>query len=245
MAYIPRSSLIPNEASGAIPVQMKKRRTIHAFGLIATIIFVLSLLGAIGIFVYKDYLGKQLESAKRDLSSVSSGDSERKIEELQLYDDKLRIARNLLDNHIAPSLIFREIEDSTKETVQFSSLEYTYDPGFEAVLTLEGDTEAFTSVALQKMQILEDELFSDFVLQNITTREGSESEDGTPTESGVTFRVTGVFDRDFLRYAGQGEEEPDTFVPQEATVPEADPIEGEIPAEEAPGIEPTVIPPLP
>lgn len=207
MAYIPRSSLIPTEASGAIPVQMKRRRTIHAFGLIATIIFVLSLLGAIGVFLYQNYLGKQLESAKTALGSVGNEEDARKIAEIRLYDEKLRIAQNLLDNHVAVSKVFEEIEDSTKETVQFRSLEFVHDPGFEAVLTLTGVTEEFSSVALQKMQILEDTIFSEFVLQDISTEKSSESEDGRVIPGGVSFRVTGVFDREFIKYEDRTEEE--------------------------------------
>ncbi len=202
MAYIPRSSLIPTEASGAIPVQMKRKRTIHAFGLIATIIFILSLLGAVGVFLYQNYLTDQLQVAKEGLSAMDDAEASKKIAEVRRYDEKLRAAQQLLKNHISPVLVFEEIEESTKVTVQFTSLEFVYDPGFEASLTLSGNTREFSSVALQKMQILEDEVFSEFVLQDIANSEGSERPDGSVTPSGVTFSVTGVFKPEHIAYDG-------------------------------------------
>ncbi len=212
MAYIPRSSLIPNEASGVIPVQMKRRRSIHAFGLLASLIFVLSLLGAVGIFLYKGYLEKDLEVAKQNLGNLSiEEDNQDKIEEIRVYNNKLRVAHDLLDNHISPVAIFEEIENSTKETVQFQSLIFAHDPGFDAVLTLTGATEAFAGVALQKMQILEDSVFSEFVLEDITTAIENESEtEGTVPEEVVNFSVVGVFKKEIIQYKVESDATLDT-----------------------------------
>ena len=206
MAYIPRSSLIPTETSGAIPVQMKRKRTIHAFGLIATIVFILSLLGAVGVFLYKDYLGSKLEEAKKGFDATSNDETERSMAEIRRYDDKLRIAEQLLNNHVAASRIFEKLEDFTKQTVRFSSFEFIHDPGFESAVTLRGETGRFSSVALQKMQIFQEGPFEDFVLQNITTSDAEQKEDGTVVPAQVTFSVNGVFKDDAISYKGGAEE---------------------------------------
>jgi hypothetical protein len=233
MAYIPRSSLIPNESSGAIPTQMKKRRTIHVFGLISTFIFILSLLAAVGVFFYNNYLEKELTKAKEELGSVSSEDNRTKISEIRRHYEKQDAAKNLIENHIAPSKLFEEIENSTKKTVQFSSLEFSYDPGFEATLTLSGSTKDFSSVALQKMELIESNIFSDFVLQDITTAQNTEKKEGeevNPTES-VVFSVTGVFKKDLLTYettsSDQKNEEKEEVVPEETDLPKAEEIKPE------------------
>ena len=110
----------------------------------------------------------------------------------------------MLDNHIAPSRIFKEIESSTKLTVQFESLDYAYDPGFEAMLTLTGNTEEFASVALQKMQFLKDSLFSDFTVSGITSvTEDADTKNTTESVDGkVSFSVTGLFKSEVLNYTG-------------------------------------------
>lgn len=206
MAYIPRSSFIPKETSGAIPMQAKKRQTVHLFSLISTILLVCSLVGVGGIFLFKGFLNKQLDGAKVSLNAVSSNkDTQKKMEEIQLYDNRLTVAQSLLDNHIAPSRIFSLLEGSTKETIQFQSLEFTYDPGFEATLTLGGNTKEFSSVALQKMQFIKDELFSNFIVQGIS----SASEDSKTGKTGevvsvgkVKFSVKGVFKQESMSYTG-------------------------------------------
>ncbi|HEU4677310.1 MAG TPA: hypothetical protein VFS75_01165 [Candidatus Paceibacterota bacterium] len=231
MAYIPRSSLIPNETASAIPVQMKKRRTIHAFGLAATLIFLLSLFCAVGIFLYKGVLEKRLEDAKQSLGAVSDGGNQKKIDEIRLYNDRLRVARSLLDNHVATSRIFEEIENSTKKSVQYRSLEFVNDPGFEATLTLTGDTKEFSSIALQKMQILEDSLFSDFVLQDITTSKTAKAQGETATapQAGISFKVVGVFKKDLISY---GDDVPASEPAPQETAPSSAP-EDVAPAVEA------------
>lgn len=205
---------------------MKRKRTIHAFGLIATIIFILSLLGAVGVFLYKNYLGEQLQAARQGLSAVDDQETAKKIAEVRRYDEKLRAAEQLLKNHISPVLVFEEIEESTKVTVQFTSLEFVYDPGFEATLTLTGDTQEFSSVALQKMQILEDEVFSEFVLQDIATAKGGERADGRAIPPGVTFSVTGVFKPEHIAYDGtlvrDADTSPAAAVPSAPSVAEAE-----------------------
>jgi hypothetical protein len=209
MAYIPRSSFIPKETSGVVPVQARKRRTIHIFGVLSSTLLIASLIAAGVIYFYVDHLNKQLDSSKLELSQISQADNDEKIAEVRTYDHKLNVAHTILDNHIAASHLFEEIENSTKQTIQFESLEYTYDPGFEAQLTLKGKTKEFASVALQKMQFLEDTLFSDFLINQITTSGDAATKDGktatTDTSKGnkVGFGVKGIFKKDILKYTGE------------------------------------------
>ena len=211
MAYVPRSSFIPKEAGGAIPLQVRKRRTVHIFGFIATLVLVLAFLSAVGVYFYKNVLEGRLESAKAELNTMSSVDNEDKIEEIRFYDTKLNIAHTLLDNHLATSLLFEELENSTKETVRFTTLDFTYDPGFEATLTLGGNTEEFAYVALQKMGYLEDGLFSEFVLQGVTaaseivdeSKTTSKDETEEMSDGRVSFSVTGLFKKELLQYTGE------------------------------------------
>ncbi len=206
MAYIPRSSFIPKETVGAIPTQVRRRHTVHVFGLLGTLLFSIAIIGSLGIFFYNDYLTKSLEQAKQDLSDLSTKDSEEKIEQIAEYDRKLKVARDLLDRHIAPTKIFEELELSTKNTVQYTSFSLEHDPGFKVLVSLGGVTKDFASVALQKMQFGEDALFSEYVVQdiavtNVTTESGGGEEIGISEEK-IAFSVTGLFSPDFVRYEG-------------------------------------------
>lgn len=208
MAYIPRSSFTSGAAAGAIPAQVKKRRTIRIFGVLSMIMIIGSLASVVVTFLYKEYAVNQLEASKAALQKESDVDNEKYIEEIRVYDKKLRVAEYLLDTHIAPSHIFEKLEGSAKETVQFESLEFSYDPGFEAALEVDGVTKEFASLALQKIQFSEDALFSEFVLHDvslITEEERNEAsgEVSRPDSIGkVGFTVTGLFDKDWLMYTG-------------------------------------------
>lgn len=216
MTYIPRPPLNATSAPSAIPLQVRKRRTIRVFNILATTIFILSCVGAVGSYFYKDFVVlKRLEEAKNSLRSVTNADDAQKIEEIRMYDEKLIVANELLERHIAPSQIFKVLEDVTKQTVQFNSLEFSYDPGFEANLTLNGNTNEFTSVALQKMQFLKDTVFSTFVTNDITSSQNEISSQNevvqnelASSQGGVDFTVVGVFKNGLLEYTGTETEKP-------------------------------------
>jgi hypothetical protein len=207
MSYVPRSSFIPKEAPGAIPVQVKRRRSIHIISTIASLLLTLSILAAVGSFLYTSYLKKQLSEAQVKLDSVSSEDNTAKVADIKKYDKRLILASTLLNNHIAPSTIFDLLETSTESTVQFKSFEFSYDPGFEAVLTLGGVTEEFNSVTSQKRQFTKDEIFTEYVLTDIGEESEVSDSDSSDSEQSVVidkvgFQVTGVFDIDKLKYIG-------------------------------------------
>lgn len=212
MAYIPRSSF--GQTPGVIPMQVKKKYTIRVFSLLSTVILVCALVGTIGLFFYKSHLEKQLTSAQESLNNLSDSTSERKMHEIEVYDRKLNVAHRLLNNHIAATRLFDTLENSTKQTVRYKSLEYLYDPGFEAEVTLRGDTKELESVALQKMQFFKDTTFSDFVVRDIKSSSFNQSgvgdmprmqnatADGSLEDLGVGFEVVGIFKKEALEYSG-------------------------------------------
>lgn len=211
MSYIPRSSLANPEASSAIPLQVKKKRTIRVFNVISSLFLIGAVVGTVGVFFYKDFTKSQLTSARQELDAISRDNNAQKIEEIRQYDNKLNVAHTLLNNHLSPSELFNELESVTKQTVQFKTFEYVYDPGFEIVLTLGGNSEELASIALQKMQILHDGLYSVFVVSDITSArdvgiedtEEPKKEDEVEEETGINFKVTGLFKKEILKYTGE------------------------------------------
>ncbi len=206
MAYIPRSPFIPKEA-GAIPMQINKRRTVRIFSVLATLCLFAALSAVVGTYFYTGVLEQRVESAKQELSKVSNADNEIKMEEIRKYDTKLKAAKSLLENHIDSARIFSELEASTKQSVQYTNLEFTYDPGYEALLKLKGATEEYSSVALQKMQLFGDDVFTDFAVTNITSIVDDGGDAGVAQSAtnagGVTFNVTGLYKKGVLEYTGQ------------------------------------------
>lgn len=220
MAYIPRSSFAQSDAT---PMQIQKKRTFHIISFFGTLMLSCAILALVGTFLYEGYLQSQLSSLKVELNGLGQGDTDQKMLEVKAYDHKLNVAHTLLDNHIAISDLFDKIGASTKQTVRFKHLEYTYDPGFQVELKLKGDTKELESVALQKVQFIKDSMFSDFVVRDISfsllgqssTDLGSQSKQaqapGTPqsqnnktiADAGTAFEVAGFFEKETLAYTGE------------------------------------------
>ena len=201
MTYIPRSSSGKGGISSPIPKIVKKKRTFRIFGFLGSAVITVAVLGAGAVFFFKNISEGQLAEAKDSLTAVSSGggDSKAKINEIRMYDEQLVIASKLLDNHLALSRLFDELGLNTKETIQYKTFSYEYDPGFEALLTLGGVTKEFTSVVLQKMQLDSiDSPFEVVIVSDVTkanTQEGGEDGEIIPSlyeEGEVSFSVTGL-----------------------------------------------------
>jgi hypothetical protein len=202
MAYDPRSSF--GQVPGVVPAYVEKQKTIQVYRVLAGIAVTLAVCASIAVFVYKLFSQNELNVAKEELKNVSAEDvgNQRKIAELQAYDLKLTTARKLLDDHLASSRLFEELERSTKATVVFTKFEYTYEPGSRVLLSLVGNTSELDSTLLQKRQFFRDGLFSEFVVRDVTLLDDAEDEEGEVVSSGVSFAVEGVFKKTAIAYQG-------------------------------------------
>lgn len=207
MVYDPRSSFSQQPISSGIPVQVTKRKRIRVFNFISTLLLFAAIIAVVGCFLYKDYLVRQITSLQDNLSKTSLQNNEvvKKIDELRSYNNRLVFGAGLIANHKAPSLLFKKLEEITKETVQFDTFTYSYDPGYKAELELTGGSENFASVFLQKNQFLSDEIFDKFYVNDINASIDGE-DDSEKTEvfdsgkSKVGFSVKGILRDDVLLF---------------------------------------------
>lgn len=206
---VPSPSYIPqqNRPSSAVPFSVKRKNNFRILNAIGSMAFIGVLLSAVGVFLYENYLNKQLSDAKTHFASLNTADVQSKMDTVRTYDRQLHEADMLLKNHISGSRIFDALETSTKETVKLGGIKFTYDPGHEAKITFDGGTKEFASVALQRMEYLKGTLFKDFTIADITTgiENSSDKSQQTDTNSGalekVTFSIEGTFKKDILLYS--------------------------------------------
>jgi hypothetical protein len=194
MTYIPRSSFTP----GAVPQQIQKTRTVNLVSLLANIFFALSLISMGGMYAYKLYADKQLTEAKNTLASVSQDtirNAQKDISAITSFDGKLRLSTALVERHLSVDKVFTFLEEVTKETVQYTDFKFSYDPGYEAEVSVTGVTSDFASVVLQKSALTNASQVSTFVISDIANQnssEGASREDGTASnDSSVSFTLVG------------------------------------------------------
>lgn len=214
MAEIPSSSFIPRQNQSAVPTRIRRRRTFSIFSFISTTLLLGSLILSGGAYLYKTQVESQLDKAKNDLSAQTGLFDDGAIKNVQIFDRKIRAAKHLLQNHIAPSKIFTALEVTTMDRIQYVGLDFTYDPGFEAEINVIGGTEEFKTVALQALSFGNETLdkkglFKNALFSEIGTSETTLSSDKSTQVAGneskehaVNFSIVGIVAPGLLEYDG-------------------------------------------
>ena len=199
MTYIPRSSSSLPDSAGAIPTIVRKKRTFRVFHLLASVLFAASVVGAIGVFLLGQYADSKLDEARIALEKASDSNDEQRVDAVGTFDQRLETANILLNQHLSPSRIFTKLEEITKATVQFTGFTYEYEPGFEATLQFSANTAELSSVALQRLSLAANTIFSEFVMRDIEMESEAQSSEEDEEEDekevrGVQAEFAGVLD---------------------------------------------------
>ena len=117
--------------------------------LLAIVLFVASAALAGGVFLYGEYLESSASSKVDQLERAKAAFEPSLIHELTRLDDRMRFAGAILGSHIAPTAFFRMLEQSTIETVAFSSLDFTMEDGQNMTVEMAGVAASVNSIALQ------------------------------------------------------------------------------------------------
>ncbi|MFA6251145.1 MAG: hypothetical protein WC603_00760 [Candidatus Paceibacterota bacterium] len=137
--------------------------------IIAIFLLVVSALGSLGLFVYKNYLTKHKESLSSSLAVVRDTFEKETVDELSLFNKRTETAKQILNNHIVLTPLFTRLGEITIPSVQYTSFSHmTTDKGF--VVRIDGLARDYRSIALQadafntpKGQVFKDVIFSEIV----------------------------------------------------------------------------------
>jgi hypothetical protein len=158
--------------------------------IIALLIFVASLAGAGGTFLYQQYLKNSITAKADSLNRAQGAYDPGVIQDLVRLDSRIAQARTLMGKHVAPTALFAYLAGATLESVQFSSFNYALEADGGATISLSGVARSFSSVALQS-----DSFGSSRVLRNVVFSDISVGQTGS-----VTFSVSATVDPALLLY---------------------------------------------
>jgi len=164
-SFIPKGSI-----TSAIPGTPMGRKTKEKslFVFLASIIFSLSIILALGMFGYKFYLKYSIEQMGTDLENARATLQPEVINELTRLNDRIISSQKLVIQHQILSSLFDFLEVSTPKTVRFNSFQYSKtSQGLE--LLIMGEARGYTTLALQadifnKSQYFKNSIFSDLRL---------------------------------------------------------------------------------
>lgn len=159
--------------------------------LIAVLIFVTSLVSAGGVFAYQQILKAGIAADDESLNKAQNAYDPSVIQDLIRLDARIKETQKLLAAHVSPSALFSFLSTLTLESVQFFGLEYKLEDGGAAIVTMTGQANDFSSMALQSDQFNASKSLRNVVFSNITVGASGR----------VTFSVSATVDPATISYA--------------------------------------------
>lgn len=159
------------------------------FMLLGLILFIASATLAVGVFLYVQYINASAASKLDQLERAKAAFEPALIAELTRLDDRMRAADEVLAIHVAPSVLFRVLEQLTLQTVAFSTLDFTAQNSTDMTLSMQGTAQSVNSIALEADLLSKSGIISNPIFSNINR-----------TIEGVKFDFTSGINVEGLRY---------------------------------------------
>jgi len=161
--------------------------------LLSVLLFVLSLVGAGGVFAYTGILNASISNQDASLKADEAAFEPEVITDLSRLDDRLTQTQKLLQNHLAPSGVFDFLSTITLAQVQFTNFSFKKQADGSAVISLDGVGDSFSTVALQSDQFGSTRLLKDVIFSDVAIGTGGK----------VTFSVKATLDPSLYLYSKQ------------------------------------------
>lgn len=144
------SSFIPTQQSqsSASDIEYGKSAS-DIFVLLGLIALVISGAVSAGVFLYHQYAQNDLATKKEQLKLGEKAFSVDAIDQLMRLDTRLTLGEGILSNHTAPSVLFAILQETTLQSIQFTSLEYAHTTPNEITVSMKGKARTVNAIALQ------------------------------------------------------------------------------------------------
>jgi hypothetical protein len=146
-----KSSFIPRDTAqpGGFRARKKRGTAGDLLTLFSIVLVIVSVSLGVAVFLYVKFLETSLESKREQLQRAQASFEPALIAELNHLDDRMRTGEDLLELHLAPSVLFRTLEELTLDTVSFRNMQYSAAEKSAINLDISGIARSVNSVALQ------------------------------------------------------------------------------------------------
>lgn len=165
-----QSSFIPRDASASSAVKLPRGGLYDLLMLVSVVLFIASIVLAVGVFLYVNYLESAAASKLQQLQRAEAAFEPALIQKLTRLDDRMHAADDLLASHVAPSALLAVLEQTTLESISFKSLDFQAGDPQNMTLKMSGVARSINAVALQadlfsKSSVIADPIFSGIARQ--------------------------------------------------------------------------------
>ena len=119
------------------------------FSIIGASLFAVSIILAIGVFIYHRSLVNNINSMNAQLVAAKASFEPGFIQELVKTDKRIESAKKIIGKHNVVTPMFTMLEEETLQGVRFISLNYLLDSKGQSNLELKGEAVDFSAIALQ------------------------------------------------------------------------------------------------
>jgi hypothetical protein len=187
------TSFIPKKALAPTSAKKQRRGTVNIFFLGAFIIFLGTLLLAVGVFLYQEFLTSSIERKQQSLEKARAEFEPAFIQEISRFDSRINSAKTILERHLALSALFKLLEAKTLKSIQFEGFSYLIEGDGRINIFMKGKARSFSSIALQSDIFGKDKFIKEPIFSNLNLDQ----------KGNAIFDFSAFIDRDLLSYANQ------------------------------------------
>ncbi len=164
-SFIPKKPIIEKRAVEGRPIGF--------FMIVAIFIFFTMLIATGGLYFYRTFLQKSVQSMHDSLNLAKNQFEPSKITQLQTLDKRLAAASIILSKHIDVSPIFEALATSTLKSIQYKKFDYSYsgDPTSKVKVQINGVATGYRAIALQADLFTDNKFMIDPVFSNLNLDE--------------------------------------------------------------------------
>lgn len=145
-SFIPKAPLPTASNAGR---SLPRESSMTLLPTIASILFVLSLLAAGGLFGYQSYLNSQIADLDKSLKLAQTNFDQSSIQPLVVASNQIKSAKSLLAKHIAVSNLFAVLESNVLPSVQFTTFGFQRSADNKVDVSIDGAAQSYASAAKQ------------------------------------------------------------------------------------------------
>lgn len=194
-----QTSFIPKKP--IVEERVKSSKPIGFFMILSIFIFLSMVLAAGGLYFYKTTLASNIVKMEEALTLAKNRFEPEAITLLQVLDKRLTASNEVLSKHVAVNPIFKSLSALTMKSVRYTK--FSYDLGTtkesKVAVKLSGQTNSYTSVALQSDLLAKDKNLIKPVFSNLSL----------DSKGNVLFDLEFSVDPTFINYKHMLERESD------------------------------------
>lgn len=182
-SFIPKKPIIASEGVA--------KGSIDFFAIIATVLFLGSLVLSAAVFAWKYTLEKQVANSEASLAKAKDQFNQEFIGYVNRLNSRIETSKDLLNKHVGASTIFGFLASHTLKTVSYTDFTYSYEADGTVKVVMKGIAKSYSSIALQseefgkQNQYIKSPIFSDL----------------NPDQTGsVVFTLTALLDKNLISY---------------------------------------------